>query len=56
MNINWRRVLWWLLVAFVVYAVYRSPNQAADFVRTVGTALGEVVNSLLAFFDRVLQG
>ncbi|WP_369052625.1 MULTISPECIES: hypothetical protein [Kineococcus] len=53
---RWRRVLWWVLVVFALYAVYRAPDQAADFVRSVGEALGQVVSSIAGFFDGVLTG
>jgi hypothetical protein len=53
--VKWRRVLWWVLVVFAVYAVYRAPDQAADFVRTVGESLGKVVASIANFFDGLLR-
>ena len=52
---KWRRVLWWILVVFALYAVYRAPDQAAGFVRSVGEALGTIVSSIGAFFDGVLN-
>lgn len=52
---KWRRVLWWVLVVFAVYAIYRAPDQAADFVRTVGESLGKVVASIANFFDGLLR-
>lgn len=52
---KWRRVLWWVVVVFAVYAVYKAPDQAADFVRSVGEALKTVVASILNFFDGLLN-
>lgn len=52
---KWRRVLWWVLVVFAVYAVYRSPDQAADFVRRIGEGLGTAVRSVADFFDGLLS-
>lgn len=52
---KWRRVLWWVVVVFAVYAVYRSPDQAANFVRSVGEWLSTAVNSIKDFFDGLLR-
>ncbi|WP_432484387.1 hypothetical protein [Kineococcus esterisolvens] len=52
---KWRRVLGWILVVFALYAVYRSPESAAAFVRGVGESLGTLVNSITAFFDGLLS-
>ena len=52
---KWRRVLWWVLVVFALYALYRAPDQAGAFVRSVGEALGTVVDSIGDVFDSVLS-
>ncbi|MFB9377561.1 hypothetical protein ACFFKU_14195 [Kineococcus gynurae] len=52
---KWRKVLWWVLIVFAVYAIYRAPDQAADFVRSVGTAIRTVVESIANFFDGILR-
>ncbi|WP_432561536.1 hypothetical protein [Kineococcus sp. SYSU DK003] len=52
---KWRRVLWWVLVVFALYAVYRAPDQAAGFVRAVGESLGTIVASIADFFDGLLN-
>lgn len=49
-----RRILQWLIIAFLVYAVVTSPNQAADI---LSTAWQIVVNGVVAigkFFDTLL--
>ncbi|WP_432507732.1 hypothetical protein [Kineococcus arenarius] len=51
---KWRRVVGWILVVFALYAVYRSPDSAATFVRGVGESLGTLVNSVASFFDGLL--
>jgi hypothetical protein len=53
--VKWRRVLWWVVVVFALYAVYKAPDQAAEFVRSVGEALKTVVSSILNFFDGLLR-
>ncbi|MGI4894581.1 MAG: hypothetical protein ACRYF3_05645 [Janthinobacterium lividum] len=52
---KWRRVLWWVLIVFALYAVYKAPDSAAAFVRSVGEALGTLVSSVGEFFDGLLS-
>ena len=52
---KWRRVLWWVVVVFALYAVYKAPDSAAGFVRGVGEALGTLVDSITDFFDGLLR-
>ena len=56
MKINWRRIAWWFVVIFVLYAVYKSPEQAAGLVRSLGDWIGTAVTSIASFFDGVLFG
>ena len=56
MKINWRKIAWWFLIIFVIYAVYKSPEQAAGVVRSLGDWIGTAVRSVGSFFDGVLQG
>ena len=46
---NLKKVLTWLLVAFVVWYVIQNPEDSADMVRTAGTALGDAATSLSEF-------
>lgn len=45
-----RKVVIWLLVAFAVYSVIATPNESAEAVRTAGSALQDVGESIVAFF------
>jgi hypothetical protein len=49
-----RRILGWVLLAYVVYAIVKSPAQAADIVRTSFDILAQGVRSIFAFFDSLL--
>jgi hypothetical protein len=51
-----RKLLIWTLIAFGIYAVFRSPDQAAEIVRSGwdGIALG--VSAVGQFFDALLTG
>jgi hypothetical protein len=49
-----RRILLWFLVAFLIYAIFRSPNQAADIVRAAFEGIGEGLAGIGRFFDALL--
>jgi hypothetical protein len=46
----------WVVVIFLVYAVFRSPDQAADIVRGAWDGIVSAVRSVTAFFDALLAG
>ena len=47
--VNLKKVVTWLVVAFVIFYVIQAPEQSAQLVRTAGTALGDAASSLAAF-------
>jgi hypothetical protein len=49
-----KKILLWILVAFAAYAVFTSPDQAAEIVKTSGSMLGDGVTNLGNFFDALL--
>lgn len=49
-----KKILLWVLVAFAAYAVFTSPDQAADIVKTSGTILGDGARNIGNFFDALL--
>ena len=49
MTVNLKKVLSWLIVAFVVFYVIRAPDQSAQLVRNAGHALGGAASSLATF-------
>ncbi len=49
-----KRIGAWLLLAFLVYAVVKSPSQAADIIRTSFDIVGQGFRSIFAFFDALL--
>ncbi len=51
-----RKVLLWFLIAFAVYAVFRSPDQAADIVRSAFDGILSALSAIGAFFDALLAG
>ncbi|MDQ2757566.1 MAG: hypothetical protein M3Y71_13550 [Actinomycetota bacterium] len=50
-----KKVTGWLLLAFLVYAIVKSPTQAADIVRTSLDVVVQGVRSIGAFFDALMK-
>lgn len=46
---NAKKILSFLLLAFVLFFLIRSPNTSADLVRNTGEALGNAASSLANF-------
>ncbi len=44
----------WVLLAFLVYAIVKSPMQAADMIRTAFDIIVQGFQSIFAFFDALL--
>jgi large-conductance mechanosensitive channel len=44
-----KKVLTWLVVAFVIFYVIKAPESSAQLVRSAGQALGDAASSLAAF-------
>lgn len=51
-----KRAVIWLLIAFFVYAVFRSPDQAASIVRAAWDGIVSGFGAVAAFFDALLKG
>lgn len=51
-----RKVLFWLLVVFVIYAIFSSPDQAAGIVRTAIGGIFAAIGAIGDFFDALLAG
>jgi hypothetical protein len=47
--VNVKKVVTWLVVAFVVFYVIKSPDDSAELVRSAGKALGTAASSLATF-------
>ena len=44
-----KKIVAWLVVAFVVFYVIQAPEQSAQLVRNAGQALGDAASSLAQF-------
>lgn len=51
-----RKPLLWIVIAFFVYAVFKSPDQAASIVKSGGAGLADGVRAVGHFFDALLAG
>jgi hypothetical protein len=49
-----RKPLLWLLLAFFLYAVVKSPDQAASMVRSAWDGIAEALRAVGRFFDALL--
>lgn len=50
-----RKVVIWLVVAFVAYAIFKSPNKSADIVHNIWSILSNGVEQIGTFFDKILS-
>jgi hypothetical protein len=48
-TVNLKKVVTWLVVAFVVFYVIQAPEPSAQLVRSAGQALGDAASSLAQF-------
>jgi large-conductance mechanosensitive channel len=47
--VNLKKVVTWLIVAFVVFYVIQAPDSSAQMVRNAGHALGDAASSFASF-------
>lgn len=50
-----RKIAIWVVVAFVAYAIFKSPDKAADMVHNIWEILKTGVTSIGTFFNRLLN-
>jgi len=48
-TVNLKKVLTWLVVAFVVFYIIQAPESSAELVRSAGQALNDAASSLADF-------
>lgn len=51
-----RRVIFAIVVAFLIYSVVMAPATSADYVRSLIVFLSDAIQSIFAFFDAILRG
>ncbi|MDQ1287826.1 MAG: hypothetical protein QG622_1391 [Actinomycetota bacterium] len=50
-----RRIILFIVIAFALYAVVTSPQQAAGYVEDAFGLLADAVRGVFAFFDNLLS-
>ena len=55
MKVQPRSLLVGVLLIFVLYAIIVSPQDTADFVRTIFVFIGDAFRSIFTFFDALLR-
>jgi large-conductance mechanosensitive channel len=50
-TVTLKKVITWLIVAFVVFYVIKAPDQSAQLVRSAGHALGNAASSVATFLS-----
>ena len=51
---NLKKVLAWLVVAFVVFYIIQAPEASAELVKSAGTALGDAAQGLPTFIGNLV--
>jgi hypothetical protein len=49
-----KKILLFILVAFLIYAVFKYPSLAADFVQNIWDFFVQLFESLFSFFNSLL--
>ena len=51
---NLKKVITWLVVAFVVFYVIQAPEKSAEIVKSAGETLGDAASSLADFVESLV--
>lgn len=51
-----KKIVMWLLVVFLLYAILTSPTQAADIFGSAWEVVSNGVTNIAAFFDTLIRG
>lgn len=51
-----RKVVIWLVVAFIAYAIFTSPHRSADIVHNIWSIISNGVGQIGQFFNTILNG
>jgi hypothetical protein len=51
---RWLRILGWLFLIFLIYAIFNSPQDAANIVVAAIEGIAALFGAVFAFFDAVI--
>ncbi|MBK6888192.1 MAG: hypothetical protein IPH03_18280 [Tetrasphaera sp.] len=50
-----KKIVVWLIVVFLLYAIFTNPNDAADIVSRAWHLIAKAVHNIAKFFDALLN-
>ncbi|MEI2774386.1 MAG: hypothetical protein V9G19_00120 [Tetrasphaera sp.] len=50
-----KKIVLWLIVIFLLYAIFTNPRDAADIVGTAWNIIAKAVRNIFEFFDALLR-
>jgi large-conductance mechanosensitive channel len=53
-TVNLKKVIAWLVVAFVIFYIIQAPEASAQIVKNAGQALGNAASSFAAFIGSLV--
>ncbi|MGF1647165.1 MAG: hypothetical protein ACFCVF_09645 [Kineosporiaceae bacterium] len=51
---RWLRIVGWVFLVFLIYAIFNSPQDAADIVVSAVGGVASLFGAVFAFFDAVI--
>ncbi|SEO71722.1 hypothetical protein [Trujillonella endophytica] len=51
---NLKKILTWVIVAFLVFYVIQAPERSAEIVKSAGETLGDAAASIADFFESLI--
>ncbi len=51
-----KKIFWWVLLGFLIYAIFTQPDKAAAIVRAAWDIVVGGFNAILKFFNSLLNG
>lgn len=51
---RWLRILGWIFLIFLIYAIFRSPEDAADIIVSAVQGIAALFAAIFTFFDAVI--
>ncbi len=55
MKFNLKKILMWILIIFVIYAIFTSPRESADVVSSIWNIIANGFRAVGVFFDSIIN-
>lgn len=56
MRFDWRKIIWWIFIIFILYSIFTSPQESAEVVRTIFEIIFNGFRALGEFFRGIMNG